>query len=131
MNPVLFVADYIRWHYSLALFDILRVWGNFMWFVLHVSSTGLLIKTFLSPWKRMHEEKPPKGTFDPGYYAGSILVNALMRIVGMGIRSFIIALSLLVFGAVFLLGLVFVGFWVVAPIAIFIMFGSGLTLIGL
>ena len=128
MNPVLFVADYIKWHYSSALFDILRVWGNFLWFILHTSSTGPLIQTLISPWKRIHEEKPPKGTFDPSYYAGSIVVNILMRIVGFLVRSFIIILSLILVSLTFIFGVFFILLWLVAPFAIFILFFNGLAL---
>jgi len=131
MNPVLFVVDYIKWHYSRALFDILRVWGNFLWFVLHTASTFELIRTLVSPWKRMHEGKPPKGVFDPGYYVGSLTINTLMRIVGFCVRLVIITLSLLIVTLFFVLGVVFVAFWFVAPFAIFIIFFNGLALISL
>lgn len=87
------------------------------------------MKTFFSPWKRMHEEKPPAGTFDPGYYAGSILVNILMRMVGMGVRSIIILLSLLVLAVIFTFGMLFIAFWFIAPFAIFIIFFNGLALV--
>ena len=86
--------------------------------------------TLLSPWKRMHEEKPPKGTFDPSYYAGSILVNVLMRIVGMMVRAVIIAISLLFFAIIFLGGLFLIFFWILSPIAIIVIFINGLVLIG-
>lgn len=129
MNPVLFVTDYVRWHYGAALFDMLRVWGNLLWFIIHTSSFFDLFKTLLSPWKRMHEEKPPKGTFDPSYYVGSLTVNALMRVVGLVVRLFLITIALVLFSITFAVGVFFMLFWLIAPVAIFIIFLNGLALI--
>ena len=126
MNPVAFVIAYLTWHYGEGLRDVFRVWGNFLWFPIHMFSTGTLVMTLFSPWKRMQEDLPEKGHFDPEYWAGSILVNIIMRIVGFLVRVIFIAISLLAFAIVFVFGLVFVGFWFVAPVGIFVLFFSGL-----
>ncbi len=131
MNPVLFVTDYLKWHYGTGLFDILRVWGNFLWFVIHTSSFFELLKTLFSPWKRMQEDKPSKGTFDPGYYIGSLVINFLMRMVGFLVRLVIIALAIVAFSIIFTFGAAFLLFWFVSPFAIFFIFFNGLAFLSL
>lgn len=129
MNPASLLVDYFVWHYSQALLDILRVWGNLMWFVGHFFSTPSLFKTFFSAWKRMYEEYPKKGNFDLEYMAGTFLVNIIMRIVGMVIRAVFILISLLGMFIVLFGGVLFVAFWIVAPIALVILFTSGLSFV--
>lgn len=133
MNPVAFLIAYAKWHYGHAIPDIIRVWGNFLWLSLHFFSTGTLVRTLFSPFMRMHEDYPEKGHFDPGYYAGTVLVNTLMRIVGFFVRIIFILLSLSVFSILFAIGVLFIGLWITAPAALilFISTGIGLVLVGL
>lgn len=126
MNSVLFLSDYVQWHYGAAFFDILRIWRNFLWLTVHYFSTGLLLKTFFSPWRRIHEERPKKGTFSLSYYLGIFVVNTMMRIVGALARSIIIVISLIVLGAMLAFGIIFLLFWIIAPLAIFLLFFTGL-----
>ncbi len=127
MNPITVFFGYITWHYGSALVDILRVWGNFMWFVLHFFSTFTLIKTFLSPWRRLHEVY--KKGLDPGQLAGTFIVNTLMRMVGIIARSIFIILSLFLFSVTWFIGVCFIAFWVVAPVGIVLIFLHGLSLL--
>ena len=129
MNPVAFVIAYTKWHYSNALFDIIRVWGNFLWLSLHFFSTGTLFRTLFSPFMRMHEDYPEKGHFDPEHYAGTVLVNTIMRIVGFLVRGVFIVISLSTFSIIFILGILFIGLWIVAPIALTSMIVVGLNLV--
>ena len=129
MNPVAFVFAYTKWHYGNALFDILRVLGNFLWLSLHFFSTGILIRTLFSPFMRMREEYPASGHFDPEYYAGTIVVNTLMRLVGFLVRTVFILLSFAVFSLIFISGIVFIGFWIVTPIVIPLLVSFGITLL--
>lgn len=126
MNPAAFFFGYIFWHYSTALVDILRVWGNMLWFVHHFFSTKMLAKTLFSPWQRMHESYPKKGRFDPQYLIGTLVVNLLMRLVGALVRLFFIALSLIASVIVFLFGVIFMLFWFLAPVVIVYLFFIGL-----
>ena len=129
MNPIAFIGGYIAWHYGAALADMLRVWGNMMWFTFHFFSTGRLAATLFSPWQRMHEEYYGKGKFDIEYFLGTLAVNTLMRLVGFIIRVIFIAISL-VFAVIGVIGGVFfMAFWLVAPVAIIYLFiiGLGLT----
>lgn len=129
MNPVAFILVYTRWHYGTALFDILRVWGNFLWLSLHFFSTKTLVSTLFSPFMRMQEEYPEKGHFDPEYFAGTILVNTIMRFVGFLVRLVFILLSLIAFSLVFVLGSMFLVLWIFAPIFLTSFISVGLDLI--
>lgn len=129
MNPILFITDYIQWHYGTAFQDILRVWRNFMWFILHTSSFFGLLMTLIAPWKRIHEDLPKKGTFDPSYYLGSILINILMRFIGLFVRLIIISISLLFLLVAFSVGVVFIIFWFIAPAAIIFLLINGFYLL--
>ena len=129
MNPVAFVISYTKWHYSNALLDIIRVWGNFLWLSLHFFSTGTLLRTFFSPFMRMHEEYPGKGNFDPEYFAGTLVVNIIMRIVGILVRTIFIVLSVSIFSAILFFGIIFIALWITAPIALSSFITLGLDLI--
>lgn len=129
MNPVAFIIVYGKWHYGSAISDIIRVWGNFLWLSLHFFSAGTLLKTLFSPFMRMHETYPPKGHFDPEYYAGTVLVNTIMRIVGFLVRSVFILLSLVSFTVVFLLGILFIGLWITAPVVLTSFISVGIDLL--
>ena len=132
MNPVAFVIAYTKWHYGNALFDIIRVWGNFLWLSLHFFSTATLVRTLFSPFMRMHEEYPEKGHFDPEYYAGTVLVNIIMRFIGFLVRAVLILISISLFALLFVGGVLFIGLWIAAPLALtsFISIGLNLILVG-
>ncbi len=108
----LFLA-YFRWHYSRAYRDTLAIWFNFAWFITHFFSIPLLIRTLLSPWKRMTErpqEHNAQAVFE------SIIVNVLSRMVGFVIRaaliiSGVVSLILHSFGL-----LLFMVVWTLLPI---------------
>lgn len=128
MNLVTVLFGYISWHYSKAIFDILGVWVNFLWWTQHFFSLPTLAKTLFSPWKRLHEEYK-RGIIDEDFFA-NLVVNTLMRIVGALFRLVIIIIGLIFLLLVFTLGLIFLIFWFVAPVAIVIFFIYGLTLLG-
>lgn len=129
MNPVTFLIDYIRWHYGSGIFDLLRVWGNLIWFIGHFFSTPLLLRTLFSPFMRLHEKYPEKGHFDMGYWAGTLLINMLMRIVGILVRLVFILISFLLMFVSIVLGVLFVAFWIIAPVGIVVLIMTGLSLI--
>lgn len=129
INPVAFIGSYLLWHYGNALTNIVTVWGNFIWFVFHFFSTFVLLRTLFAPWERMHETYPRKGQFDPGFFFGTLLVNLIMRIVGAVVRLTFILISVALFLCVFSVGVVFIAFWMVAPVGIFYLFNMGLGLI--
>lgn len=117
MNPAIIFSGYLTWHYGKAFIAISVIWKNFLWFTGHFFSFLHLIKTLFSPWKRMGEEYQHKG-FHPSSFFEVLIINTIMRIVGIFVRLLIIIIGLFAFLLVFLSGLVFFVFWIIAPFAI-------------
>lgn len=123
----LFLA-YFTWHYSRAYRDTLATWFNFAWFITHFFSIPLLVRTLLSPWKRM-TERPQKHNVQAVFE--SVIVNLLSRLVG-----FIIRATLILFGVLSLIvhsfGLVlFMVVWTFLPILSVAAIVTGLFLLSL
>lgn len=127
MKGLTIIRDYIFWHYSAALLDILFIWRNYLWFVNHLFSVWLLIKTYISPWKRMSEKKP--NVFDLEDFLSAILVNIIMRMVGMLFRTILLGIALFFYIVIIVAGFAFIIFWIVLPPLIIKLFVSGTSLI--
>lgn len=120
------LGPYIKWHYSRAIRELLNVLENFVRFVFHFFSIRLLLRTFFSPWRRMHEEYDKT---DLGNVASSLLVNAIMRVFGMVLRSVIIAAGLIFLAATLLLSVAAVFAWLLFPLLVVAILSSGAILI--
>lgn len=123
MDIVLYFINYIIWHYTRAIKDLIRIWSDFVWFTFNFFSISLLLKTFFSPWKRLGEMR--SGFFDPVF----IIIDIFMRLFGMLLRSVTIFVGLVSVTFVILLGPVILTIWLIWPIAIFYLLNSGLTLL--
>jgi hypothetical protein len=117
---------YIMWHYTLALRDILKVWGNFFWFIGHYFSMPLLLRTFFSPWKRMSEQYQKDGL---EALAEVVVVNIMSRTLGMFVRFILLLVGLTV--EIFLIVglLIFYVVWLVLPLASIVAVFVGIVLI--
>jgi hypothetical protein len=112
----MFVAilhHYLVWHYSRAYIEFSRVWFNLMWFVAHFFSILDLMKSWLSPWKRMIEER--KKGWDVEELLSSMVINIISRILGGIMRTVIIALGLASLIITFVGGILVYLIWTVAP----------------
>ena len=114
---------YILWHYTKAWSDMMRIIGNYLWFVGNFFSINLLLQTLLSPWRRLSVSSGRHG--EEGFF-GALIINTLMRFVGFFIRLFTI-----IIGSVSLLGTMFLGFvlalaWLALPLIVFFLFFAGL-----
>ena len=107
------MMDYLTWHYSTAYRDLLRAWLNYMWFVAHFFSLGILLRTFFSPFKR-NSEKNNKG-LDIEAILEVLAVNLIMRLVGILIRTVLIAIGLAVLAVVTTGGLAAILIWTLLP----------------
>ena len=106
--------QYFRWHYSQGIVDMFHIIGNFLWFFYEFFSIPLLLKTYFVPFHRLNEEGPVG--LDVGKIFERLMVNGLMRIVGMLLRTGIILFGVLLLVLTFLTGLVFVLIWLIAPL---------------
>ncbi len=105
----------------------MRIWSNAIWFLWHFFSIPLLARTFFTPFQRI-QDAPVKG-FDPEAFFESIIVNILMRVVGMFVRIcvLVVGFSLLLVSIIF--GSLFFIAWLAAPLLSVFMFGAGLVLL--
>jgi hypothetical protein len=92
MDLVFIGLAYLNWHYSSALRNLVQIWSNFVWFIYHFFSLGVLVRTLFSPWRRL-DEGYQKG-LEPEAWFETLILNTLMRAVGLFIRSIFIILGL-------------------------------------
>ncbi len=107
---------YTRWHYTRAPKEYIGVWVNFMWFVLHVFSIPILLRTLFDPFQRLGEKY--NGGLHLDKLAEVIIVSLIMRIVGFGIRSILILIGLVFLLATFSVGLLLFVVWFFIPVII-------------
>ncbi|MEK7478056.1 MAG: hypothetical protein AAB645_01655 [Patescibacteria group bacterium] len=127
MSYITLFLSYWWWHYTLALFDLVRNYFNFVGWLKNFFSLGLLVRTIFAPWRRMGEKYG--SIFDAEQFFGALIVNTLMRLVGSVIKSAIIVFGLLV---IFLSVFIFLAtliLWLAAPIIIIFLFIFGIGLI--
>lgn len=118
---------YVKWHYLDAPRDILRGWGNILWFNFNYFSVPLLLQTFFSPWRRIAWDYG-RG-FDIGVYLFTFSSNLISRILGAIVRSFLIVAGLVVQLALLFLGSLLFLFWFVLPAIIAAAFIYGIFLL--
>ncbi len=117
-------GSYVVWHYSSAIKDIAAISSNFFWFLYHFFSLPVIVRTFFSPWKRMHEEYKP-GLHVEAFFS-ALIVNSLMRVVGVVFRTAVIFLGVLaLLLAAFLCAVSFLA-WVTLPFVLILLFYTGL-----
>lgn len=123
----LLLFRYIRWHYLDATKDIVKGWGNILWFNLNYFSVLLLLRTFFSPWRGIQWEKRK------GFYPGDILFtlasNLISRILGAIVRSFLILAGIIGEIVFFILGVCLLLFWLLFPFLIILGFVYGALLL--
>lgn len=126
MHSTLFFR-YLKWHFVDAPGDILKGWGNILWFNLHFFSVPLLLRTYFAPWRRITWSYG-KG-FDIGRYLNVFFSNLISRILGAFMRTFLIAAGLV--GELFFLAIGFAVFllWLALPALIVFAFFYGLLLL--
>lgn len=121
------LASYILWHYTKSLKTGLRLWVNFIVFTFHFFSVPLLFRTYFLRFGRLGEEY--KGGFDVENILTTFVVNSLMRIVGVLIRTVVILVGLIATLLVIVLGAILMVAWILLPLVIFLSFIYGLNLI--
>jgi hypothetical protein len=112
-----FTLSYFAWHYSRAFAEIWNTCTNYIWAVWHFFSVPILLRTFFAPWHKM-DVQYGKG-FDVENFFGPLIVNTIMRLVGMILRAVIIAIGLAGILIIFLLGISVLVIWPFLP-AVFV-----------
>ncbi len=126
MKDAYLVLDFSVWYYTRAFRDILAVWMNFMWFILHFFSIPLLLRTLFSPWRRMTDSDKRTSIED---FMEAFVMNIMTRIFGAIVR-----LSIILCGILFLLlGVIalfaVIALWVCLPVLLIMALSTGVTLL--
>jgi hypothetical protein len=127
MQTLKLSRSYFEWHYGRAFSDIFQNCRNLLWFLFHFFSIGLLVRTFFSPWKRMdinpikHEEMSDR--------LSRLVVNMLMRCVGVLMRSIVILIGVCALVVTACAEVTFTGIWIILPFLILAFFVRGFLLV--
>lgn len=123
MQLGLIVPYYISWHYTRALRDIVEHSKDFIWFFWNLFSIPSLLRTFFAPFERLGQDAPKR--FDPQKMLEAFATNLVMRVIGMGVRGFFIAIGLAMLGTVLLVCVAFMAVWLVLPFIVSAMLVAG------
>ena len=124
-NAFKLVPIYLRWHYTTAFVDMFRVDGNIIWFLWHFFSISDTFRTFLSPWQRISERY--KTGLDIPDIASTFVVNILMRLLGIIMRSVLLFFALVSFFATIVLLSVLVFLWMFMPVFLIMLAFFGIS----
>lgn len=106
------------WYFYEMSVNLLGAWRNFLLFNLNYFSIPLLLKTFLSPWRR-YKWSYPRG-FSPWGYFETFISNSISRILGAICRIVLIIAGILVQIFILILGaIIFLG-WLTLPLFLFL-----------
>ena len=127
MNIVLMILGYLKWHYGKAIRSVGSIWGIFLLFVADYFSLKLLFKNFFDPWKRMTDAYPKKINFKEYFYA--FITNLIVRVVGIIMRTVLIIIGLTAYILTAILFPFVMIVWLLLPLIILGIIGSGIILI--
>jgi hypothetical protein len=114
---------YILWHYTKAWADLLRIIGNYFWFVSNFFSINLLLQTLFSPWRRLSISGGRGGEES---FIGALIINTIMRFVGFFARIFTIVFGIVALAVTAALSVAAILVWLFLPVIVFLLFFAGL-----
>lgn len=117
---------YFKWHYSQGILSLLERWRDFIWFWTKFFSLRDLLATFFLPWRRLGETY---AGFNPRAWLETFLLNTMLRIVGVIIRTVIVAIWLILVIGTILAGVLALVVWLIWPLIIVLLILVGLHLI--
>lgn len=118
---------WIEWYFFDVPRAILRGWGNFLKFNLNYFSVPVLLKTFLSPWRRYSMSYGKR--FDPGKFFEAFTFNMMSRGIGAVLRIFFIVIGVSIEIFIFLAGAITFLAWLISPIILIGGFFYGFTIL--
>ena len=127
MHFAIVIGRYFIWHYGRAISDLTRIYRNLIAFIFNFFSVSILVNSYFAPWRRLSEDYPAKSV-DLFNYFSTFLVNIIMRLVGIFMRTVIIVLGIAVTLLVILSYPIILLFWIVLPFAVIIIFFIGFGL---
>lgn len=119
--------NYLAWHYTLAWRELVTIYRNWLWFISNFFSISLVSRTLIAPWRRLGEAYPTH--FNPSGFFASLVINSLMRVVGLIIRLVMLASGLAAWLFFGLFGLTIFLVWLFLPLILIATLVLGLALI--
>ena len=113
----MFIAEYFIWHYSHGAKGLLGIVSNYLKFFWHFFSTGILLRTIISPWKKDITFSNWRGLHIL-LSLKKFFFNLFARFMGALVRIPVIIISLLAEVFASILGLAAFILWIFLPIAI-------------
>ena len=111
---MIFLVEFIFWHYSAGLTLYLHRWLFLMRWTVHYFSLPLLLPTLFSPWKRLVDDQPHVG-FRPDIFFRQLTFNLISRSIGAVVRTFLLIIGTLTLFPAFFAGLAGFICWLVLP----------------
>lgn len=128
MNITLVISHYFLWHYSAALVRFTAIYKDIIFFVADFFSLPILLKSFFAPWRRLAEPYP-EDKLDFSEMMSVFIVNSLVRLVGVVMRSIMILVGLIALVLTVVLYPVLVLLWLALPLVIVVLLAVGLKLL--
>ncbi|MEX2405240.1 MAG: hypothetical protein WD579_01415 [Candidatus Paceibacterota bacterium] len=126
-STLILPLSYIRWHYTAAYVDYYRIATNFLWFLWHFFAIPLHLKTLFIPWRRLSEETGRY--FDLERLFERIIINTIMRVIGVFIRLLLIIAGIIVIAATFFVLVILGVMWAILPLIILYTIINGIILL--
>lgn len=123
MAMVFLIRDYLRWHYTASIGELLGILRNLFWFFAHLFSLRLLLATLFAPFHRIREDY--FGMADIEKTLASIAANLVSRAVGFLLRMIVIALGIITEGVLIAVALPILVVWIFLPVLIIGSLGLG------
>ncbi len=107
--------NYIAWHFYIAPKFVVALIGNYIYFVGHLFSAKVLLKTLFSPWRREIAQKEKPG-FNPADILSAVSFNIISRVIGFFVRVATLFTALLFLLLVIVIGAITLVFWYLIPL---------------
>ena len=108
------ISIFFQWYYLDGVRFILKIWKNFLVFILNYFSVSLLLKTFFSSWKRYYESYGRGFSFKR--YITAFFSNILFRLIGMFTRTLLMVVWIIVELFIVLIGIIAILIWILLPL---------------
>ncbi|MFA6475814.1 MAG: hypothetical protein WCV68_00195 [Candidatus Paceibacterota bacterium] len=128
MRFLAIIVNYLIWHYTRAVLEFSHIYKNILSFLINFFSIPVLVRSYFAPWRRMGEDYTKDIFHDFEDVVAVFVVNFIMRIVGVVMRTVIIIAGLLFVIIVALFYPVLLIVWLLLPLILVVlaMLGIGL-----
>lgn len=115
MKFFMVVPYYLSWHYSRGFAEWARNIFNFIEFEFHLFSVQDLLKTLFAPFQRL-KERYGGNPMDIEAILSVLLINFIMRVVGLVVRGVILIVAAIVLAISIVLAIVLIVLWAILPV---------------